>query len=84
MASLTIPEGDDENTTAMSMEEYLLNDTIYLKTEGNWTAMELPGVSDAWSQQSTMNQQIEMLSQSNLSLQGSEMVDGRGVLQALG
>lgn len=76
MASLTIPEGDDENTTAMSMEEYLLNDTIYLKTEGNWTAMELPGVSDAWSQQSTMNQQIEMLSQSNLSLQGSEMVEG--------
>jgi hypothetical protein len=76
MASLTIPAGDDENTTAMAMEEYLLNDTLYLKTEGNWTAMELPGVSDAWSQQSTMNQQIDMLSQSNLSLQGSEMVGG--------
>jgi len=77
MASLTIPAGDDENTTAMAMEEYLLNDTVYLKTEGNWTAIQLPGVSDAWSQQSTMNQQIDMLNRSNLSLQGSEMIEGQ-------
>jgi hypothetical protein len=83
MASLTVPEGDDENTTAMSMEEYLLNDTLYLKTEGNWTAMELPGISEAWSQQSTMNQQIEMLSQSNLSLQGSEIVEGEDCYKLL-
>jgi hypothetical protein len=83
MASLTIPEGDDENTTAMSMEEYLLNDTIYLKAEGNWTAMELPGISEAWSQQSTMNQQIEMLSGSNLSLLGSEMVEGEDCYKLL-
>jgi hypothetical protein len=83
MASLTIPAGDDENTTAMAMEEYLLNDTVYLKTEGNWTAMELPGVSDAWSQQSTMSQQIDMLNRSNLSLEGSEMVGGEDCYKLL-
>jgi len=83
MASLTIPAGDDENTTAMAMEEYLLNDTVYLKTEGNWTAIELPGVSDAWSQQSTMSQQIDMLNRSDLSLEGSEMVGGEDCYKLL-
>jgi hypothetical protein len=83
LASLTVPEGDDKNVTATAIEEYLLNDTIYLKMDGNWTALRLPGVAEAWSQQNTMNQQVDMLNSSNLSLLGSEMVDGQDCYKLL-
>jgi hypothetical protein len=76
MASLTYAKGDEDNTSAIALEEYLINDTLYLKVDGNWTAMKMPGVADAWSQQNTMIQQLEMFNQSQLSLIGSEMVDG--------
>lgn len=77
MATLTVPKGDEENATASSMEEFLINDTIYFKMDGNWTSMVLPGVSAAWSRQNTMGQQIDMLNRSNLSLLGSEAVEGQ-------
>jgi len=77
MASLTLPRGDDENATASALEEYLLNDTVYLKVDGNWTSMKLPVISESWSQQNTIGQQIDMLNRSNLSLLGSEVVDGQ-------
>jgi hypothetical protein len=76
MASLTYAKGDEDNTSAIALEEYLINDTLYLKVDGNWTAMKMPGVADAWSAQNTMTQQLEMFNQSHLSLIGSEMVDG--------
>ncbi|MBN1235077.1 MAG: hypothetical protein JW999_03400 [Methanotrichaceae archaeon] len=77
MVALTHAEGDEDNSSAMALEEYLVNDILYLKVDGNWTAMKVPGVADAWSQQNTMNQQLEMFNQSRLSLMGSEMVDGQ-------
>ncbi len=77
LASLTVPEGDDKNVTATAMEEYLLNDTVYLKMDGNWTVLKLPGMAEAWSQQDTMNQQVDMLNYSNFTLLGSEIVDGQ-------
>ena len=40
MASLTYEKGDEENSTAVALEEYLLNDTIYIKMDGNWTVHE--------------------------------------------
>ncbi len=83
LASLTVPEGDDKNVTATAMEEYLLNDTIYLKMDGNWTVLRLPGVAEAWSQQNTMNQQVDMLNHSNLTLSGSEIVDGQDCYKLL-
>ena len=49
MASLTYAKGDEDNTSAIALEEYLINDTLYLKVDGNWTAMKMPGVADAWS-----------------------------------
>jgi hypothetical protein len=76
MAALTFAEGDEDNSSAMALEEYLINDTLYLKVDGNWTAMKMPGVADAWSQQNTMSQQLKMFNQSRLSLIGSEMVEG--------
>jgi hypothetical protein len=77
MAALTYAEADEGNSSALSLEEYLINDTLYLKVDGNWTAMKAPGVADAWSQQNTMTQQVDMLNRSRLSLIGSEMVEGQ-------
>lgn len=74
MASLTFIPGDEGNSTASALEEYLQNDTIYMKIDGNWTAMELSGLGDVWSQQNSLDQQIDMLNQSRLTLVGSEMV----------
>jgi len=74
MASLTYIPGDEGNSTALALEEYLQNDTIYMKMDGNWTAMELSGLGDVWSQQNSLDQQIDMLNQSRLTLVGSEMV----------
>ena len=74
MASLTFIPGDEGNSTVLALEEYLQNDTIYMKMDGNWTAMELSGLGDAWSQQNSLDQQIDMLNQSRLTLVGSEMV----------
>lgn len=74
LASLTCDENDVANSSSIAIEEYLVNDTIYLKMDGNWTAIKMPLVADAWSQQSTMNQQLDMFNQSRLSLIGSEMV----------
>ena len=51
MASLTYAKGDEDNTSAIALEEYLINDTIYMKMDGNWTAIKMPGVADAWSAQ---------------------------------
>ena len=76
MASLTYAKGDEVNTSSIALEEYLINDTLYLKVDGNWTAMKMPGVADAWSQQNTMIQQLEMFNRSHLSLIGSEIVEG--------
>lgn len=74
MASLTYIPDDEGNSTASAQEEYLQNDTIYMKIDGNWTAMELSGLGDVWSQQNSLDQQIDMLNQSRLTLVGSEMV----------
>ena len=77
MASLTYEKGDEENSTAVALEEYLLNDTIYIKMDGNWTVMKLPAAAAAWSQQNTMEQQVNMFKQSDLTLMGSEIVEGQ-------
>ncbi|NMC10931.1 MAG: hypothetical protein GYA39_08170 [Methanothrix sp.] len=74
MASLTVPKGDEVNATAFGLDEYLINDSLYLKMDGSWTYMKLPEVAEAWSQQNTMKQQIDMLNQSNLTMLGSEVV----------
>jgi hypothetical protein len=76
MATIIMPEGDEGNATAMAIDEYLINDTIYLRLDGNWTTLSLPFAEDIWSQQNTLEQQVEMLNGSNLTLLGSEVVDG--------
>jgi hypothetical protein len=77
LAALTYEEGDEQNTTATAIEEYLKNDTIYLKVDGNWAALKLPSVAEAWNRQNTMARQLTMFRQSRLSLIGSEVVGGQ-------
>ncbi len=76
MATVVIPEGDEGNATAMAIDEYLINDTLYMRLDGNWTALNIPFTEDVWSQQNTLEQQVEMLNGSNLTLLGSEAVAG--------
>lgn len=75
LVALTYDRDDASNSSIIALEEYLVNDTIYMKLDGNWTALKMPSVADAWSSQSTMNQQLQILNQSRLTLQGSESVE---------
>jgi hypothetical protein len=78
MATLAIEAGQEENTSATSMEMYLLNDTMYMKIDGNWTKTQLLGLSpkDIWKQQDKIGQQREGLNGSNITLLGMEKIDG--------
>ena len=77
MASLTYAKGNEVNASAVALDEYLLNNTIYLKLDGNWTVLRLPAAATAGSQQDTMAQQVNMLNQSDLTLMGAETVEGQ-------
>lgn len=77
LAALSYVMGDDENATAIALDEYMVNDTVYLKMNGEWSAMNMGQGSDPWSSQSNLEQQIELFSSSNLTLIGSESVEGR-------
>jgi hypothetical protein len=76
MATVILPEGDEGNATAMAIDEYLINDTVYLRLDGNWTSLRIPFSEDVWSQQNTIEQQVEMFNSSNITLLGSEVVGG--------
>ncbi len=77
MASITYAKGNEVNASAVALEEYLLNNTIYLNLDGNWTVLRLPATAEAWSRQNTMEQQVNMLNQSDLTLIGAETVEGQ-------
>lgn len=76
MAVVILPIGDERNATAMGIDEYLINDTLYLRLDGNWTRMTLPFSEDMWSQRNTLEQQVELINASNITLLGIEEVDG--------
>ncbi len=78
LASLTIPAGQEENASAMATEMYLLNDTVYVKVDGNWTKIILVGssIENLWSQENEIEQQREQLNSSNITLLGYEKVNG--------
>ena len=78
MATLAMSAGHEENTSATSMEMYLLNDTMYMKIDGNWTETKLLGRSlkDIWKQQDKVEQQRESLNGSNITLLGMKKIEG--------
>jgi hypothetical protein len=76
MAQLAVPAGDEGNSSAMALEEYILNDTVYIKADGNWTALQLRG-KDLWAQQDQAREQLELLNHSEIAPLGTESLDGQ-------
>jgi hypothetical protein len=83
LVSLTYEREGAENASPVALEEYLINDTIYMKMDGNWTALKMPSVDDAWSGQNTLDRQLQIFNQSRLTLQGSESLEGRDCYKVL-
>ena len=75
LVALTYDRSDASNTSIMALEEYLVNDTIYMKLDGNWTYLKMTSLDQAWSSQTTMDQQLLILNQSHLTLLDSERLD---------
>lgn len=78
LATLAVPEGQEENASVIATEMYLLNDTIYMKVDGNWTKIMLtgPSLETLWKQQDEMERQKEELNNSAVTLLGYENVNG--------
>lgn len=78
LASLSVPEGQEENASVMATEMYLLNNTLYMKIDGNWTRMALVGLSleGLWKQENEIALQREQLNNSSISFLGYENVNG--------
>jgi len=80
MAQLAVPADDESNSSAMTLEEYILNDSVYIKVDGNWTALRLRG-EDLWAQQDQAREQLELLNHSEIALLGTESRDGQSYLR---
>lgn len=78
MATLAAEKGQEENGSAISVEMYLLNDTMYMKIDGNWTKTKFSEMSlkDIWKQQDKIGQQRDSINASNITLLGTEKVNG--------
>ena len=83
LVTLTYDQSDASNTSIMALEEYLVNDTIYMKLDGNWSYLKMPSLDQAWSSQTTLDQELLILNQSRLTLLGSERVDDRDCYKVL-
>ncbi|OPY47523.1 MAG: hypothetical protein A4E47_00243 [Methanosaeta sp. PtaU1.Bin028] len=76
MTTLARPEGDPENETSTESESYFVNDTIYMKMNGNWTKLALPDAEGLWDRQNMIKNQAALLNTSELEMLGSEKIDG--------
>jgi len=76
MTNTAVPENDKENQTSTTMEMYFINDTIYMKLDDNWTKLMMPSPDDIWERQNLVKNQVELLSNSELTYEGMESIDG--------
>lgn len=78
MATIAVPEGQDENASILATDIYLLNDTMYMKVDGNWTRILLkgPSIETLWKQENEIERQKEELNNSTITLLGNEDVNG--------
>ena len=83
LVALTYDRDNASNASTTALEEYLINDTIYMKLDGNWSYLKMPTLDQAWSSQTTMEQQLTILNQSRLILLGSETVENRDCYKVL-
>ena len=70
-------ESENNNATSGKSETYILNDTLYLSADGNWTSLKLPNADLIWDRQNMVKNQAELLNNSKIELLGSENVDGQ-------
>lgn len=77
-ASLYYPVGQEENSTAIATEVYLLNSTLYNKIDGNWTAVKLSLPGGAFENQNRLNRSIGLTNASEVRLLGTVIEDGVG------
>jgi len=78
LATLAVPEGQEENASVSATEIYLLNDTMYMKVDGNWTRIILasPSLNTLWKQENEIERQKEELNNSTITFLGYENVTG--------
>ena len=78
LATLAVPEGQEESASVLATEIYLLNDTMYTKVDGNWTKIILvgPSLETLWKQENEIERQREELNNSTITLLGYENVTG--------
>ncbi len=77
-ASLYYPIGQEENSTAIATEIYLLNDTLYNKIDSNWTAVKLSLPGGVLMSQNRLNRSIGLTNASEVKLLGTVTEDGEG------
>lgn len=77
-ASLYYPVGQEENSTAIATEVYVLNDTLYNKIDGNWTAVKLSPPGGILASQNRLNRSIGVTNASEVRLLGTVIEDGEG------
>ncbi len=68
---------ENNNATSGKSETYILNDTVYIGLDGNWTSLKLPNADLIWDRQNMVKNQAELLNNSEIELLGSENVDGQ-------
>jgi hypothetical protein len=68
---------ENNNATSGKSETYILNDTVYMGVDGNWTSFKLPNADLIWDRQNMVKNQAELLNNSEIELLGSENVDGQ-------
>ncbi|MDM7912040.1 MAG: hypothetical protein QUS09_02995, partial [Methanotrichaceae archaeon] len=68
---------DNNNATSGRSETYILNDTVYMGVDGNWTSFKLPNADLIWDRQNMVKNQAELLNNSEIELLGSENLDGQ-------
>jgi hypothetical protein len=68
---------ENNSATPGRSETYILNDTLYMGMDGNWTSLKLPNADLIWDRQNLVRNQVELLNNSEIVLLGSENVDGQ-------
>ncbi|MBX6378594.1 MAG: hypothetical protein IRY95_08600 [Clostridia bacterium] len=79
-----VPAGEEDLSSTVSMEEYMVRDGLYVKLEdpqegSRWMRMSLPGLDleELTRRSTTMNLEPEMLELFHYRLLGEERVEGR-------
>jgi hypothetical protein len=70
-------ESGDNNPAPGKSETYILNDTIYMSMDGNWTSLKIPDADLIWDRQNIVRNQAELINNSEISFLGEETVDGQ-------